>query len=124
LRLRHEQSLRAREDEAVSSEEDGRHMVRNKQNQPVELHLPSGVKVLLPGETTEVPDAELAAAPQVQALHKARLIATERLAGPASDAAPDLREETPEPEEASGDAETPPGTPARARRRGTTRQRM
>ncbi len=50
-----------------------RHFVRNQQNQPVELYLPTGLIVLGPREEAEVGELDILA-PQFRALQKTRLV--------------------------------------------------
>ena len=49
------------------------HFVANLSNQPVELHLPSGVRVLPPRGRAELAAADLQS-PQLQALRASRLV--------------------------------------------------
>jgi hypothetical protein len=75
----------------VSEEKRIRYFVRNQQNQPVELHLSSGLIVLGPREEAEVGQAALSE-PQMKVFQKQRLVtareALEPVAGPAEDSAP------------------------------------
>jgi hypothetical protein len=59
----------------VSEEKHVRHFVTNHRNQPVELHLPSGVIVLGPREEVEIQEVDLAT-PQLEVLRQNRLITT------------------------------------------------
>lgn len=104
----------------MSQDDPVRHIVRNNQNQPVELHLPSGVLVLLPRETAELSEDDLAA-PQLRALQRGRRITLQRSTEPPPVTGPPS---TPEASSGHGDtAQTSSGATARTRRRGTTRGR-
>jgi hypothetical protein len=50
-----------------------RYVVRNHQDQPIELHLPAGVLVLGPRKEGEIQSGDLAA-PQLEALQRRRVI--------------------------------------------------
>lgn len=92
-----------------------RHTVRNDQEQPIELHLPGGVLVLLPGETAELSEADLAV-PQLQVLCQSRRITRSDLTATRSAlVSDDANAET---------TESPRSENVRARRRGAPRNRM
>jgi hypothetical protein len=59
----------------VSEERQVRYFIRNQQNQPLELHLSSGVLVLGPRQEAEVGPADLTL-PQVKVFLKQRLVTT------------------------------------------------
>ena len=63
----------------MSETEEVRHIVINQTNQPVELHLPSGLIVLAPRGRAEVSESDLSA-PQLQELRRSRLVEHERAA--------------------------------------------
>jgi hypothetical protein len=90
----------------VSEAEKVRHIVTNQQNQPVELHLPSGLIVLPPRGRTELSETDLSA-PQLQVLRASRLIALHEVAqAPEAEAAAEEAanaEDATEPQAAAGD---------------------
>lgn len=101
-----------------------RHTVRNDQDQPLELHLSGGVLVLLPGQTADLSEAELAV-PQLQVLCATRQITRHNLSATSSIS---------EPEEAGGEtannsddgadtAEEPRGEHKKALRRSANKDR-
>jgi hypothetical protein len=92
----------------VSDEGQGRYIVRNEQDQPLELHLPSGVVLLAPGQSIELPEADLAT-PQLQVLRRTRLVSTHQPAATDADA------------DTASKMESPAGGTRPAGRRGTTR---
>jgi hypothetical protein len=104
----------------VSDDDKPQCVLRNTQSQPIELHLPSGVIVLLPGDTASVAEADLAT-PQLVVLREARLVASHGPAAPvAKDSlrpSDDISDESDDGIESDG---TPPPTAPRARR-GRTR---
>lgn len=102
----------------MEQDDNVRHMVRNQQRQPVELHLPSGVLLLLPGEIAEVSEADLAA-PQLQLLCTSRLISTQRSTVSASD--PDEADE--DSNNPAETADTPAGNHPKAKRRSVSKDR-
>jgi len=63
----------------VSDAENVRHIVTNHQNQPIELHLPSGLLVLPPRGRADVSETDFLA-PQLQVLRASRLITTHEVA--------------------------------------------
>lgn len=63
----------------MSDPQSARHLVINHQNQPVELHLPSGLVVLPPRGQAVVSEADLAA-PQLRVLCSGRQITTHEVA--------------------------------------------
>jgi hypothetical protein len=88
----------------VSEPEKARHLVTNHRDQPVELHLPSGLVVLPPRGRAVVSEADLAAR-QLQVLRSGRLITTQEIA-------PEPRSESgPEPEPEREPAAAPPSVP-------------
>ena len=97
----------------MSQDDPVRHIVRNNQNQPVELHLPSGVLVLLPRETAELSEDDLAA-PQLRALQRGRRITLQRSTEPAPVTAPPGTPEA-SPEHGADTAQTSSGAAARTR---------
>jgi hypothetical protein len=109
----------------VEQDDNVRHTVRNNQRQPVELHLPSGVLLLLPGETADVSAADLTA-PQLQVLRAGRIISAHRSTGSDSDPASgqDGGETATDSDDGSGTAGTPPGDNPKAKRRGASKDRV
>lgn len=59
----------------MSEEKCVHHFVRNHQNQPLELHLSTGVLVLGPRAEAELQEIDLAA-PQLKVLRRNRLVTT------------------------------------------------
>ena len=109
----------------MEQDDSVRHTVRNNQRQPVELHLPSGVLLLLPGETADVSEADLAA-PQLQLLCAGRLISAHRSTSPDSDSASseDGDETAEDSDDNSETAGMPPGDHPKAKRRGASKDRV
>lgn len=83
----------------MSDPEKARHRVTNRQNQPVELHLPSGLIVLPPRGEADV-DASDLESPQLRVLRKGRRITAEEIApaapAPPAGAAPAAKPAAPE----------------------------
>lgn len=75
----------------MSEEKRVRYFVRNQQNQPVELHLRGGVKVLGPREEAEV-GGEALSEPQMKVFQKLRLVTARQEAAAEEPAAPGVKE--------------------------------
>ena len=71
----------------MSEENRARYFVRNHQNQPVELHLATGLVVLGPREEGEVHELDLAT-PQLKVLQRKRLVTTREVVETRPPAAP------------------------------------
>ena len=63
----------------MSDEKRNRYLLTNHQNQPLELHLPSGVVVIGPRGEREILEADLAV-PQVRVLARTRTISFRAIA--------------------------------------------
>jgi hypothetical protein len=74
--------ISGREPRRVTEENRTRCLLTNHENQPLELHLPSGVVVIGPRAEREICEADLAS-PQVRALARARIV-TSRMVAPAA----------------------------------------
>jgi hypothetical protein len=74
----------------VSEETHVRYIVTNHQDQPVELHLVTGVIVLGPREEAEVQEVDLGT-PQLQVLQLNRLITTRQVVETLPSHAPETR---------------------------------
>jgi hypothetical protein len=103
-----------------------RHVVTNHRNQPVELHLESGVTVLGPHGTAELSEADLAR-PQLRVLLASRVITAEEVVPPpqAAPAAPEVAPATeaeaparPAPA-AEGKTKAEAGSPPKSKTRGS-----
>ena len=63
----------------MSNAEKARYIVTNQQNQPVELHVPSGLVVLPPRGRADISPSDLSA-PQLLALRLSRLVMIDEVA--------------------------------------------
>ena len=72
----------------MTDKEPDRFVISNHQNQPVELHLATGVIVLPAGGVADVHESDLGS-PQVQALQRHRLISSRRVEQSSPTAAPE-----------------------------------
>jgi hypothetical protein len=97
----------------VSDAEKVRHIVTNHQNQPVELHLPSGLLVLPPRGRSELSETDLAA-PQLRVLRASGLITTHEVS-PAAKAEGDA-EPLPAAEDETKDRDVPDRKPKSGRK--------
>ncbi len=68
----------------MSEEQRIRYFIRNQRNQPVELHLSSGLLVLGPWAESEVSQGALSE-PQVKVFHKNRLLTTREAPEPVAE---------------------------------------
>ncbi len=105
----------------MGEEERIRYFVTNHQNQPVELHLATGVLVLGPHQQAEVRADDLAA-PQLAVLRQQRLLMTRTSVEPLPDVPPAGLTDEGEAMEAGGDS-AGAAAPAKAKKPTSQRSR-